>query len=583
MHLADLVQLDVLVIGSGVAGLSAVVRLADAPGLRVGVLTKGELAASATAWAQGGVAAVLGGAEEDSTDVHLADTLRAGAGLCDVDAVRVLVDEGPLRVRELIALGAVFDREAGGRLALAREGGHSHARVVHAGGAATGAEVERALVAAVRRTAAALWERWFALDLLVEGGRCAGVLATDDTGVLREVHARHVVLATGGAGQMFAVTTNPLEATGDGIAMTLRAGVPVADVEFFQFHPTALALPLAPRPLLSEALRGHGALLRDRSGDRFVDELLPRDIVSRAIAERMTAEGTEHVWLDVTTIDGFEVRFPTIAATLRAAGLDPAHQWLPVAPAAHYVSGGVMTDLDGATALPGLWAAGETACTGVHGANRLASNSLLDGMVFGARLAEALLAGKDGPEPTGVLRALPIGGTVPPGAGRPDARIDSDVPARRPHAAAPSAEDAGGEAIPCIAVAQCPPPTWADSGPPPAPAGTRPAGNAVASRRARLQRAMSAGAGVVRAPEGLRAAASEVAEAAAVAASCAPGRAAGELANVAAVAWALLRAAHAREETRGAHARRDHPDTRPEWRRRLVHGDGAYVPARGTP
>ncbi|HYA67124.1 MAG TPA: FAD-binding protein, partial [Acidimicrobiales bacterium] len=398
-------QLDILVLGSGVAGLSAVVRLTEVPGLRVGVLTKGDLSDSATAWAQGGVAAVLGGAE-DSTDLHLADTLAAGAGLCDADAVRLLVDEGPARVRELIALGAVFDREAGGDLARAREGGHSTARVLHAGGAATGMEVERALVAAVRASAAAVLERWFALDVILDAGRCAGVVALDPAGSVQDVRARHVVLATGGAGQVFAVTTNPVEATGDGAAMALRAGIPVADLEFFQFHPTALHHPAMPRPLLSEALRGHGALLRDAAGERFVDELAPRDVVSRAMADRMAADHVDHLWLDATGLEDFDGRFPTIAASVRAVGLDPAHSWLPIAPAAHHLSGGVVTDLDGASALPGLWAAGESACTGVHGANRLASNSLLEGMVFGARLAEAIESGRDGPEPTGVMGAL---------------------------------------------------------------------------------------------------------------------------------------------------------------------------------
>jgi len=245
----SLEQLDVLVLGSGVAGLSAVVRLATVPSMRVGILTKAELSQSATRWAQGGVAAVLGG-DEDSTDLHLADTLRAGAGLCDPEAVRLLVDEGPRRVNELIALGAVFDREAGGKLALAREGGHSMARVLHAGGTATGVEVERALVDEVERTASTILERWFALDLVLDAGRCVGVTALDPDGMVREVRARHVVLATGGAGQLYAVTTNPTEATGDGIAMSIRAGVPVADIEFFQFHPTALHHPAMPRPLL---------------------------------------------------------------------------------------------------------------------------------------------------------------------------------------------------------------------------------------------------------------------------------------------------------------------------------------------
>ncbi len=520
------------------AGLSAVVRLAHVPGLRVGVLTKAELAQSATRWAQGGVAAVLGG-DEDSTDLHLADTLAAGAGLCDVDAVRVLVDEGPLRVSELIALGAVFDREAGGALSRAREGGHSTARVLHAGGLATGAEVERALVSAVEATATAIYERWFALDLVVEGGRCVGVVAVDPEGGLQEVRARHVVLATGGAGQLYAVTTNPAEATGDGIAMALRAAVPVADVEFFQFHPTALHHPAMPRPLLSEALRGHGAILRNAAGDRFVEELAPRDVVSRAMAESMATDGVDHLWLDATGLDSFDDRFPTLATSLAAAGLDPAVDWLPIAPAAHYLSGGVLTDLDGATALPGLWAAGEAACTGVHGANRLASNSLLEGMVFGARLTEALERGKDGPDPTGVMRAQLAGD----GAG-------------------------SGPEIPCTGIDSLPPPSWAV----PEPGDASGIGDDPGKLRDRLQRAMTAGAGVVRSPDSLAAAAAEVAAVAAASAGEPPGRAAGELANLAVLASALLRSADARAETRGAHARRDAPEADPAWRRRIVHG-----------
>src|SRR5437588_596816 len=376
--------LDLLVLGSGVAGLSAAIRAAGDPGMRVGVLTKAELSQSATRWAQGGVAAALGG-DEDSADLHLADTLAVGAGLCDDDAVRVLVAEGPGRVNELIAMGAVFDRDAEGGLLLAREGGHSRARVVHAGGAATGAEIERALVEAVRQTAAAVMEGWFALDLLVEAGRARGVRAVDPEGTAHDIRCPHVLMATGGAGQLFAVTTNPPQATGDGLAMALRAGVPVADVEFMQFHPTALHHPAMPRPLLSEALRGHGALLRDGRGERFVDELLSRDVVSRAMTARMLEQGVEHLWLDATAPDAFDDRFPTIAASVRAVGLDPARDWLPIAPAAHYLSGGIVTDLDGASALPGLWACGEVACTGVHGANRLASNSLLEGMVFDPR------------------------------------------------------------------------------------------------------------------------------------------------------------------------------------------------------
>ena len=533
-------SLDVLVLGSGVAGLSSAVRLAGAgAGLRVGVLTKAELWQSATRWAQGGVAAVLGG-DEDSTDLHLADTLAAGVGLCDTEAVRVLVDEGPGRVNELIALGAEFDRQPGGALALAREGGHSMARVVHAGGAATGAEVERALVEATRESASVVLQQWFALDLLVEGGRCRGVRALSPDGQIAEVRASHTVLATGGAGQLFAVTTNPPEATADGLAMALRAGVPVADVEFMQFHPTALHHPAMPRPLLSEALRGHGALLRDAGGERFVDELAPRDVVSRAMAERMREQGRDHLWLDATGLEAFSSRFPTITASLADIGLDPSRDWLPIAPAAHYLSGGVVTDLSGATALPGLWAAGEVACTGVHGANRLASNSLLEGMVFGARLAESILGGGDGPTPTGVMRALMDEGWVGPLADTSPLGVDRDD-------ASPGAGDEFDATADRPVDAQ--------------------------KERDRLQRAMIDGAGVVRSAGSLAAAAIVVAEAGA---SVGPGdpprrREDGELANLVVAARALLAAAVLRTETRGAHARSDFPATDDVWRHRLVH------------
>ncbi len=527
---------DVLVLGSGVAGLSAAVRLAGpggpSPSLSLGVLTKGALSQSATRWAQGGVAAVLG-ADEDSTDLHLADTLAAGAGLCDEEAVRVLVDEGPGRVHELIALGVQFDREATGLLALAREGGHSRPRVVHAGGAATGAEVERALVDATYRSASAVLEGWFALDLLVEGGRCVGVRALPPgAGGVVEVRADHVVLATGGAGQLFSVTTNPAESTGDGVAMALRAGVPTADVEFVQFHPTALHHPAMPRPLLSEALRGHGALLRDRDGERFVDELAPRDVVSRAMAARMAEQGVDHLWLDATGLERFSARFPTIAASLSSIGLDPQHDWLPIAPAAHHLSGGVVTDLWGATALGGLWAVGEVACTGVHGANRLASNSLLEGMVFGARLAERIPSGADSPEPIGALRAVlgedPIDG------------IGCTV-MEAPAAGAP-------------------------------PDAHRLPGVDVTKLRDTVQRAMTRGAGVVRSAESLAGARAAVEDATAALGDGAGSAAAGELANLLRLADALLASALARTESRGAHARREYPETDPSWRRRLVHG-----------
>ena len=496
--------------------------------MRVGVLTKAELHQATTRWAQGGVAAVLDD-DPDSTDLHLADTLAAGAGLCDPDAVRVLVDEGPARVNELIALGAIFDRDSQGELLLAREGGHSHARVVHAGGAATGVEVERALVAAVHQTAAAVYEHWFALDLLIEDGRCAGVAALGPSGERAEVRARHVLVATGGAGQLFAVTTNPSESTGDGIAMALRAGAAVADLEFVQFHPTALHHPAMPRPLLSEALRGHGALLRDAKGERFVDELLPRDKVSQAIMARVADQGTDHVWLDATGLERFGERFPTIAASLAAVGLDPRTDWLPVAPAAHYICGGIVADLDGASSLSGLWVAGEAACNGVHGANRLASNSLLDGMVFGPRVVEAVERGKDGPSPTGAMRCV-LGGE---GDAIPGRRLVAPLPAARQQGDGPATDGA----------------------------------------RAALQRAMTADAGVLRSADSLERALDAASSALARARlDPSPDGADSELANLATVGWALATSALARTETRGAHARADHPDVDPEQRLRYVVG-----------
>lgn len=509
-------ELDLLVVGSGVAGLTAAVRAAT-EGLRVGVLTKGALEQSTTRWAQGGIAAVLG-EDPDSTDLHLADTLRAGAGLCDADAVRVLVDEGPARVHELIALGAAFDRDPDGSLQLAREGGHSVPRIVHAGGAATGMEIERALVAAVRQSAASIVEHAFALDLIVEHGRCRGVVAVRVNGPSAEIRATHTLLATGGVGQLFSVTTNPLEATGDGVAMALRAHVPLADLEFVQFHPTALHHPQMPRPLLSEALRGHGALLRDTRGERFVDELAPRDIVARAMAERLVADGVDHLWLDATGLEAFDERFPTIAAAVRAIDLDPSADWLPIAPAAHYLCGGVLTDLQGATALRGLWAAGEVACSGVHGANRLASNSLLEGMVFAARVIDAIEDGIDHPTETGALRQLASNG------------IDLSFAEARVEGA--QLDETGSSEADLV------------------------------KQRALLQKTMTVGAGVVRSAASLAAARERLA----------PLDVAGdpELRNLLDVASAVVESAVAREESRGAHTRSDFPDPMERFARRLI-------------
>ncbi|MEN3315770.1 MAG: L-aspartate oxidase [Acidimicrobiaceae bacterium] len=522
-------DLDLLVLGSGVAGLSAAVQAASVLGLRVGVLTKGELSQSATSWAQGGVAAAIGG-DPDSADLHLADTLAAGAGLCDADAVRVLVDEGPGRVNDLIALGAVFDTDPAGVLALAREGGHSVPRVVHAGGAATGAEIERALVEAVRTTAVSVLEGWFAADLIVSGGRCRGVVALDPSGRPHPVRAPHILLASGGAGQLYSVTTNPAQATGDGVAMALRAGVAVADVEFVQFHPTALHHPQMPRPLLSEALRGHGALLRDARGDRFVEELAPRDVVSRAMAIRMREQGADHLWLDATPLASFEERFPTIAVALGRAGLDPAVDWLPIAPAAHYLVGGVLTDLDGASALPGLWAAGEVACTGVHGANRLASNSLLEGMVFGARVVEAIAAGGHRRSPSGALRCLDDGTAT-------QLTLPEQFSVALPTSAAGDVTKHHVEP---------------------------------AKARETLQAAMTSGAGVARDARSL---AETDRDLRAAAATIDPGnrsREANECRNLLAIGSALVLAASVRQETRGCHTRTDFPAIRPDLAHRLV-------------
>jgi L-aspartate oxidase len=346
------------------------------------------------------------------------------------------------------------------------------------------------------------------------------VVALSPSGDRAEVRAGAVLLATGGAGALYAVTTNPTEATGDGVAMAVRAGVAVADVEFMQFHPTALHHPAVPRPLLSEALRGHGALLRDARGERFVDELLPRDRVSRAMTERMLEQGAEHLWLDATALERFDERFPTIAASVREAGLDPATDWLPVAPAAHYLCGGAVTDLDGATTLPGLWACGEVACTGVHGANRLASNSLLEGMVFAARAVEALLAGGDGPSPTGAMRTV-LEGSSPFFGSRPTDEV------------------------------------------------AQPPKNDAAKAREGLQRAMTEGAGVLRTEASL-AAAGAAAGAAGASVTGVDGLAAAEVRNLATVAAAVVAAATARTESRGCHWRADFPEEDPAQRRRLV-------------
>lgn len=386
----------VVVVGSGIAGLTAALHAYEA-GCRVTVVTKGALVDTNTRWAQGGIAAVTG--LDDTVASHAADTITAGAGLNDPDAVDVLVGEGPARIAELVARGVGFDRTADGDFSRGLEAAHAVARVLHAGGDATGAAIQAALGDAVRAAGIPVREHAILRDLVVEDGRVTGIELAHG-----ERHtADAVVLATGGAGQLYAHTTNPLGATGDGIAAAMRAGAAVADLEFVQFHPTALA---AGAPfLVSEAVRGEGAVLIDDTGRRFAfdahpdGELAPRDVVARANARAMAAQDGHPVRLDATALgrECLARRFPTIDAAVRERGLDWAHEPIPVTPAAHYLMGGVVTDLDGRTTVPGLYAVGETARTGVHGANRLASNSLLEGAVFGARAGDAAARDRDWP------------------------------------------------------------------------------------------------------------------------------------------------------------------------------------------
>jgi L-aspartate oxidase len=581
-------EVDVLVVGSGVAGLSA--ALAVPPGRTVLLATKDRLGHSATRYAQGGIAAVLdlrgsGGLMErsgsppdflsDSVAEHVADTLAAGAGLCDPVAVRTLVCEGGQAIADLLARGVRFDRDGlGGALARTREGGHSRSRVVHAGGDATGAELERALTEAVRADPAVRSvEHTFLVDLVTRDGRVVGALLwSDDRPLL--VRAGAVVLASGGAGQLFADTTNPPLSTGDGIAAALRAGAVLADLEFVQFHPTALHVDgdgpdspgdhpggcpqEPPRPLISEAMRGEGAVLRDGDGTPVMagvhplGDLAPRDVVTRAVAARMAATGARHLWLDATSIpaEHLERRFPTILARCRAAGIEPSRQLIPVSPAAHYLMGGVLTDLDGRTSLPGLFAVGEAACTGVHGANRLASNSLLEGVVFAARIGRAL---EEGAEAVGT-------GAVDSPA-HPPAEVGYAPPPGDPTAAGPD----GGRSGPVAAG-----PVAAGPG-----AGT-------GGVRARLRRLMTDRVGVVRSGSGLAEAVAELDRLAAALGAPwrmadlggpgrtadlgGPGPAAFEAANLVQLGRAVAGLAARREESRGGHWRSDHPAPVEAWR-----------------
>ena len=518
-------DVDVVVLGSGASGLVA--ALAMRPERSVLVVTKDVLAAGSTAWAQGGLAAVLDPA--DSVENHVADTLVAGAGLCDEAAVRTLATEAPVAIRRLIELGAMFDPDESGEMALTMEGGHSHRRIVHAGGDQSGAEVQRTLDAAAVAAGAEILEHTFALDLVTASNahgrrQAAGVRvarldeagAVDSVGVIT---ARAVVVATGGYGQIFASTSNPPAVTGDGLALAMRAGLAARDVEFVQFHPSVLWVGPEARgqqALVSEAVRGEGAVLFDGLGRRVMqgvhplEDLAPRDVVASAISRRLAeAPGGigDHVFLDATHLgEDFYVRFPSITESCRTIGIDPARDRIPVAPAAHYVCGGVPADLDGVTEMAGLYAIGEVTSTGVHGANRLASNSVTEGIVAGTRVGTAL------------KEQLPEVVDVAADAGR-----SFDSPLRNP------------------------------------------------AQRVQMRSVMSSQVGVLRTPSGLDGAIRQLQALAATASIGVTGsRAAWEATNMLTVAAAVATAAATRTESRGCHRREDHVDRRDEW---LTHLD----------
>ncbi len=514
---------DLLVVGSGIAGLTAALE-ASAAGLQVVLVTKSRVTDTATWLAQGGIAGAVGVA--DSVELHLADTLVVGQGLCEERVVRSVVLEAAQALRGLAAKGVRFDLADDGGPALALEAGHSLPRVLHSGDA-TGAAVQNALARAlVDSPGVDLREDRFLVDLLTAGDRCVGALVLEPAaGELEAIFAGAVLLATGGCGQAFRVTTNPLSATGDGVAAAWRAGADVADVEFVQFHPTALDSSASPKFLLTEALRGEGAYLVDDSGERFMvgvhelAELAPRDVVSRQIARVMAESGTPHVWLDARHLgaDRLRIRFPTVWDACADAGFDLSRDRVPVAPAAHYAIGGVRTDVDGRTTLAGLFASGEAACSGLHGANRLASNSLLEGLVSSRRMMRAL-------EP------------------------EIGWPASRRIASEEGAALAGGDAA-----------------------------SVSGAGRSALQETMSAHVGTGRDAAGLSVAVARIEELAAGPAPEVTSAAGMETQNLLTVAVLTAHAAWWRTETRGCHGRSDHPcRDDDEWRAHVVWRRGEH-------
>ena len=506
---------DYVIVGSGIAGLYTAL-LAREHG-HVLVLTKGGIQDCNTRYAQGGIAAAVG--DEDSPELHMEDTLTAGAGLCDREAVRILTSEAPQAIADLVRLGVEFDTSQG-KVALAREGAHSAARVLHAGGDATGAHIELTLASLARMSRIRVLEQVLATEVLVdpEEGRAYGIRVLDlGSGQEETFQGRHIVLATGGGGRLFRFTTNPEVATADGVALAFRAGTAVRDMEFFQFHPTALRMPGAPPFLISEAVRGEGGVLRNIQGRPFMQELhpqgdlAPRDVVSRAIVAEMRRTGSDHVLLDVTHLPPSTVtaRFPTITSTCLQYGLDITRQAIPIAPAAHYMMGGVQTNSWAETSVPGLYACGEVASTGVHGANRLASNSLLETVVFGRRLVRRTLGDGDSSEPPGMP--------------------ELHVPLASPSPAA-----------------QAPPPSVAA-----------------------LQDLLWAKAGMVRDETSLSEA-SGLLDAWALALEAPLDQASRQLAGMVLLGRLMVQAALLRRESRGAHYRSDYPEPLEEWRKHIV-------------